>query len=189
MITARVILGQTGRVCMGVIVLAGSCSAVNVLLMAVARMLSGMAVQGLLPRFLAKNQSKAPIPLIIIALGIAALMASGMAGEPELEVYTRAGLWLWLLTYAVIHLALLIMKRRDSEKRQFPLFSGFQIIQIIGLVILLLSLFGLLWFHEKPLYLLRIILIYLGASWCLGILWFRLSSKEAREGSTGTDNR
>ena len=32
------------------------------------------------------------------------MLATGMAGEPETEVYTRAGVLFWLLHYAAMHL-------------------------------------------------------------------------------------
>ena len=39
-LTARSILGQTGRIVMGIVVIAGACAAVNLLFQAVARMMA-----------------------------------------------------------------------------------------------------------------------------------------------------
>jgi len=90
---------------MGVVVITGVCSAVNALLYAVSRMIAAMADQGLLPRLLARGGPQAPIAAGILAGAVALMLAAGMAGHPELYVYTRAGLLFWLLHYAAVHLA------------------------------------------------------------------------------------
>ena len=52
------------------------------------------------------------------------MLAMGMAGEPETEVYTRAGVLFWLLHYATMHLVVLVehivrrSKRRGAGVRQ-----------------------------------------------------------------------
>jgi amino acid transporter len=51
---AKAIMGQKGRICMGIVILSGACAAVNVLLMAVSRMVAGMSAQGLLSSVLAE---------------------------------------------------------------------------------------------------------------------------------------
>ena len=90
MVTARTLLGQPGRMVMGIVVLAGVSGAVNVLLFGVSRMLVGMASQGLLPAVLAWAPQRAPVALLLLALGPALMMRLGMAGEPETEVYTQS---------------------------------------------------------------------------------------------------
>ena len=148
-VTARKILGQEGRIIMGVVVLAGICSAVNVLLAGVSRMMVGMADQGLLPPFLAVFRDRAVIPLILLAIGIASMMAMGMAGSPSLEVYVRAGLLFWLLNYAVVHLSVLIMRKRINNRSQIFRAPGYPTVPVIGLIAIFMSFVGLLWLDTE----------------------------------------
>ena len=98
MVAARAIGGASGRVVMGVVVLAGTCATVHALLSAGAHMLAGMAEHGLLPAWLRWRQARPA--LLVLAAGRMMMLAMGMAGEPETEVYTRAGVLFWLLHYA-----------------------------------------------------------------------------------------
>ena len=66
-------------------------------------MLAGMARHGLLPAWLSWHQARPA--LLVLAAGPMVMLAMGMAGEPETEVYTRAGVLFWLLHYAAMHLA------------------------------------------------------------------------------------
>jgi amino acid transporter len=91
-IVAKAIMGQKGRICMGIVLLSGTCAAVNALFMGVSRMLAGMSAQSLLPSLLGVAQNRAPVPLILLRLGTGIMMAVGMAGEPVLAVYIRAGI-------------------------------------------------------------------------------------------------
>jgi amino acid transporter len=145
MLAARQIMGQSGRVLMGLVVLAGSCAAVNALLMAVSGMISCMAKQGLLPSFLGLRPKRVPISLILLGMGIAGMMAAGMAGKPELEIYTQAAIWFWLLHYAMIHVSVLIMRWRNPGRfNPFQVFAS-PVIPIVGALALFMGLAGLLW--------------------------------------------
>lgn len=161
MLAARQIMGQSGRVLMGLVVLAGSCAAVNALLMAVSRMISGMARQGLLPAFLGLRPKRVPIGLVLLVLGIATMMATGMAGEPMLEIYAKAGIWFWLLHYATIHVSVLIMRWRNPGRfHPFQVFAS-PVIPIVGALTLLMGLAGLLWTAPEGALILKFILVVL----------------------------
>ena len=161
LLAARKIMGQNGRFIMGWVVLAGSCAAVNALLMSVSEMLSGMAKQGLLPAFLSLRPKRVPIGLMLLVLGIAAMMATGMAGKPELETYTRAAIWFWLLHYGTTHVCVLKMRWRNLGR-----FHSFQVlispvIPIIGVMTLFMGLAGLLWTAPERALILKFILVVL----------------------------
>lgn len=146
MIAAREILGQNGRVIMGIVVIAAVLSAVNGLLFSVSRMLSGMAHEGLLPSFFAGRKDRATATLLLLVFGIAGMMGLGMAGEPVLEIYTRAGILFWLLTYAAVHLAMFMSVRsRAIERKESSVVSWHPLGSIIGLLIMLGGFRWLLW--------------------------------------------
>ncbi len=179
-ITARVILGSSGRIVMGVVVLAGAGAAVNILLLAVSRMIAAMAAQGLLPSFLGLAQNRAPIPLIILAVGIAAMMASGMAGVPDLEIYTRAGVLFWLLNYSAVHLSVLIMRRGVCGRlTQFQI-PGFPVVTLIGFLVLFLGFFGLLWSDSESALLFKFMLIILVIVCLFSTIWVGLTHRKSR---------
>jgi amino acid transporter len=97
-LTARSILGQTGRIVMGIVVIAGACAAVNLLFQAVARMMAAMAEQGLMPVWVGKTPSRPWLPLTVMAGMSGGLMALGFAGTDLLDLSLRAGLILWLIS-------------------------------------------------------------------------------------------
>jgi len=177
MVAARHIMGQKGRFIMGLVVLAGSCGAANALLMSVSEMLSGMAKQGLLPAFLSLRPKRVPIGLMPLALGIAAMMATGMAGKPELETYTRAAIWFWLLHYATIHVSFLTMRWRDPGR-----FHPFQVlitpvIPIIAVLTLLMGLVGLLWTAPERALLMKFIPVVLFTVSIFALLLIRMTHR------------
>ena len=161
MLAARQIMGQYGRFIMGLVVLAGSCAALNALLMAVPGMISGMAKQGLLPAFLGLRPKRVPFGLILLVLGVAAMMAAGMAGKTELEIYTKAAIWFWLLHYAMIHVSVLIMRWRNPGRFiPFQIFAS-PVIPIVGALTLLTGLAGLLWTAPEGARILKFIFVML----------------------------
>jgi amino acid transporter len=177
MVTARTLFGQPGRMVMGVVVLAGVSSAVNVLLFGVSRLLVGMASQGFLPAFLAWAPQQAPVALLLLALGPAMMLRLGMAGEPETEVDTRAGLIFWLLHYGAIHLAVLVLGRRDDQPlgwRVSALLPG------LGMSLMGLGSVGLLWIDSTPGHLVAFMLAVGAGVSVLSLGWSGWSRRKGR---------
>jgi amino acid transporter len=172
-ITAKAIMGQKGRILMGIVILSGTCAAVNALLMAVSRMVAGMSTQGLLPSLLGADRNRARIPIIFLGVGTGAMMAVGMAGEPVLEVYIRSSIWLWLFNYAVIHLCVLIVSRRIPKKSKHIHIRGYRVFPMMAFSVLIMILFGLLWTDAESLFLIKSILIIIAGLSLYGLLWVR----------------
>ena len=174
---AKAIMGQNGRICMGIVILSGAGAAVNALFMSVSKMIAGMSAQGLLPSLLGTARNRAPIPLILLGIGTGAMMAVGMAGEPSLAVYIRAGIWLWLLNYAVIHLCVLIIRRRIPDKSKHIQILGYQVFPMVAFTVLIIILFGLLWTDGESLFLIKSIFFIIAGLSLYGLLWVRFGSK------------
>jgi amino acid transporter len=147
MVAARAIGGASGRVVMGVVVLAGTCATVHALLSAGAHMLAGMAEHGLLPAWLRWRQARPA--LLVLAAGPALMLAMGMAGEPETEVYTRAGVLFWLLHYAAMHLVILVGPRRQVSQTAWGWGMAPAVVSLLCLVALGLGLLGLVWIDHE----------------------------------------
>ena len=124
-LTARKIGGQSGRVIIGLVVIAGTCAALNVLFHAVSRMMMQMAYNRMLPALFSRIPSRSPVPLFFLAAGIGLGMAAGFAGSDLLDKSIRAGLLFWLLSYAMTHLALFIHwhRVRSTHHRSWPAYS------------------------------------------------------------------
>ena len=174
---AKAIMGQKGRILMGIVILSGTCAAVNALFMAVSKMIASMSAHGLLPSVLGLARNRAPIPLVLLGIGTGAMMAVGMAGEPVLEVYIRAGMWLWLLNYAVIHLCVLAIGRRNPDKSKLIHKRGYRAIQIVAGIVLIMILFGLLWTDVESILLIKSIFLIIAGLSIYGLLWVRFGSK------------
>ncbi len=104
-LAARQIGGQLGRYLIGMVVIAGSLSAVIALFNATARMMADMARLAMLPRFCQGSNRRNLMAVILLTVVVAVMMAAGAAGGPALEVYIRAGFVMWLLHLTAIHLA------------------------------------------------------------------------------------
>ena len=175
--TAKAIMGEKGRIIMGIVILSGTCAAVNALFMAVPRMVAGMSIQGLFPSILGATRNRATVPLVLLGIGTGIMMAAGMAGEPVLEVYIRAGMWLWLFNYAVIHICILIDSRRIPDEPKQIQVGGYRVFPIVAFAVLIMILFGLLWTDDEPIILIKTILFIIAGLSLYGLLWIRFGSQ------------
>ena len=168
-LTAKKIGGQTGRVIIGIVVIAGTCAAVNALFHAVSRMMVQMVDNRRLPAVFSRFPSRPLLPLFYLAGTIGLLMAMGFAGSELLDKSIRAGSLFWLLGYAMTHLALFMRwhKKRSPNKKSPPsfgpgsmlLFLGAILFSIVGLVLamiissqLLLTYVGYFYHYLWPVY-------------------------------------
>ena len=183
MIAARRILGQPGRVIVGLVVLAATCGAVNALMLGCARMLTGMAQHGLLPAVLAWRAERAPIALLLLAAGPALMMLEGMAGEPITQVWMRAGLVCWLLLYAMVHCAAITLRHRLPA----PPPAVMSVWQVSSLVVLVLGSAVLVWFDPERGALLACMGGVIAGLTLLGGVWLGLRRRRSIVVSGGED--
>lgn len=120
LLAAKAILGPTGRLAVGLAVIAGACAAVNALFLTVARMLAGMARQGLIPPIWGRSVERPWAALTALAAAAGLLMAAGFAGSDWLDVSIRAALLLWLVFYALVHLGVLFPERPHGSASGGP---------------------------------------------------------------------
>jgi amino acid transporter len=154
---------------MGAIILAGIYGAVNALFLAVTRMLDEMSVQGMLPSF--QGERRRPyFSHLLLAAVIMILLITGMAGSPNLDIYIKAALLFWLITYVFISLSALIVGRHlvvtDTEAGK-----GFLVGRLVAMSLLLFCFLGLL-FGEKDLQLLlRTMIVAFMSAFLCGSVW------------------
>jgi amino acid transporter len=116
-LAAKAIMGQNGRIVMGIVVIAGSLAATNLLFRAAARMLAGRIENGLMRPVAGFSPTRPWLPLIALTGLSGLLMAAGFAGSNWLDVSLRAGLILWLIGMGLDHLPPLLNGHgRNGEK-------------------------------------------------------------------------
>jgi hypothetical protein len=110
-LVGREILGQTGRILIGITIITGTCAATNYF-MSLATSAGSSLIMGL-SSFSTRGEAiiKRILSLFFAAI-IGICMASGLAGEPHLELYIYGALLLWVLSNGIqILITALSMKR------------------------------------------------------------------------------
>lgn len=133
--SAKAILGQPGRVIMGIAIISGACGVVNGLFY-----LSGRTVEQLLPgislQSLSHHRWFRPLQAILTALAIALFMAGGLAGSENLKVYIFGTLLFWLLTIGACCLATARHLHTQNDKHSW---QGYTIGAMLATVVAYLA--------------------------------------------------
>lgn len=117
-LVGREILGQTGRILIGIAIISGTCAATNYF-MSLATSAGSSLVLGL-SSFSKRGESiiKRILALLFAAI-IGICMASGLAGEVHLELYIYGTLLLWLLSGGIQILITTFSMQRTLSVHQF----------------------------------------------------------------------
>lgn len=99
-LVAREILGQTGRILIGITIITGTCAGVNYF-MSMATSNGSSLLVNISPALQGKNRLLQRLLALFFAATIGISMALGLAGNPRLELYTYSALLLWLLNGTV----------------------------------------------------------------------------------------
>jgi amino acid transporter len=176
-LAARQIGGQAGRAIMGAVVIAGTGCAVVTLFSAASQLVTAMAGQQLLPRFLMGTKRKNITATIIWTTVVAALMAFGFTGSPSFEVFIRAGFMLWMLHMVVVQLMSARRRHvRTTQTAEVPWHLRFSWTSI-PTALLFIAGAGYLWMMDPQ----RILLtVYLAAVWGGGVLLLLIAQRAQR---------
>ncbi|SHO42779.1 hypothetical protein [Desulfopila aestuarii] len=162
LLVAREILGETGRILMGCLIISTTCGAVNTLFHQASSTLAELGERNLLPGH-TPNGRKKRLFVLLFALIIGALMIGGLAGHDIIETYIQASLLLWLLLFALLCFAAGRILYRNNVARAW---HGF----------VLATLFtGLAFFmaasHHQAVVIFRFILLTLTAASGISAFW------------------
>ena len=145
-LAAKNILGETGRIVMGLVIICGTGAAVNTLFAAVSGMIAEVSRQAILPASIQRLFNHPSTTIVLLALVIGAMMALGVAGTDALDTYLRGSLILWLLNYAVIHAAFILQETRRMWKssnhllmRKYVPRGAFLVVILIGSLVLIVT--------------------------------------------------
>lgn len=162
LLAAREVLGQTGRILMGGIIICGSCAAVNSQFHLASRSLASLAEQGLLPGH-PPGTFKRRRFILLFAVLIGGLMAGGLAGYSIIEVYIQAALLLWMLMFAMLCLAAGRMLMRRAVPHSW---HGLVLAAVLIATTIFLALH-----HDQAFDLIRFTLLTLAATTGLSLFW------------------
>ena len=95
-LVAREVMGQAGRILIGITIISGTCAAVNFFFSLASRQISHL-LSSVIPHEKGEAIARRVIALLLTAT-VGICMAKGLAGEPHLETYIRASLLLWFLS-------------------------------------------------------------------------------------------
>lgn len=164
LITARAILGDTGRVLMGITIIAGTCGVVNALFHLAVGSFRDLAKQGLLPGHPQGDLLRCRY-VILFTLIIGVLMGKGLAGYEILDTYIQATLLLWLFVTGVqgFSAAKLLNNRRVKHS-----WHGYAIMSVYTFAIIYLIVSD-----PEAITIVRFLGLALLATWIVTLLWLR----------------
>ncbi len=116
-LAAKAVMGPNGRILIGLVVIAGSLAAVNLLFRAVTLMLVGLVNNGAMPATVGVAPSRPWLPPVVLSGLTGLLMAAGFAGSDWLDITLRAGLILWLVSLGLDHLPPLLSGHGHNGRR------------------------------------------------------------------------
>lgn len=119
-LVAKAAAGGWGRPIIGMVGIAGTVAAVNLIFRAVSDMLGAMAERRQMPAFFNAGTAR-PAALVLLAVVTAVLMAVGFAGSEHLDIALRAAMLLYLVFYGLVQLAVAIIGRRNGTGSHLPL--------------------------------------------------------------------
>lgn len=131
------LLGNAGRYWMGGITILAAISTMNTIFASTSKIMQGMGEEGMLPKVFGKtNKHNAAVSgLILMAIGVAALVMTNLAASDGITFIVLAASCFWLVTYCLVHLSVLILRKRypEAPRRKWLTLAGIpQILGIIG---------------------------------------------------------
>lgn len=133
------LLGNVGTIWMAVVSILAVTSSVNTILSSLAYICSGMAKINLLPKVFTKTNKKgAPYVGILLIGGIMIFInATGLSTTSQLSFLILTGCVFWMIAYIIIHINVLILRKRlpkAPRKFKVPFVPIPPIIGIVGTI-------------------------------------------------------
>lgn len=130
------LLGNVGKVWMAIVAILAVVSTVNSNIAGLANIAAGMAKIGLLPEFfMKKNKYNVPyISILIIGGGMLVINITGLSSTDELSFMILSASVILMLAYILVHIDVLILRKRlPKAPRNFKVPGG-PVIPIIGMI-------------------------------------------------------
>ena len=129
------LLGTPGKIWMGIITILAGISTVNTGYASLSKIMQGMGEAGMVPKSFAKtNKNNAAfVGLIFLSVAVGVLVVSGLGTASAVTFLILSGSCFWLFTYCLVHISVLILRKRYPDRpRRFTMKGIPQIIGIAG---------------------------------------------------------
>ena len=129
------LLGQAGRYWMGFVTILAAVSTLNTVFTSTSRILQGMAQEGMMPKvFTKENKHTAAVGgLVLLAAANGGLVISNIANTKGITFVVLAASCFWLIVYVMIHLSVLVLRRRYPDAPREKKLTLWGIPQILGI--------------------------------------------------------
>lgn len=136
MVFAEALLGTTGKVWMGFVTILAGISTLNTVLANTARILQGMAEEGVMPKVFSKvNKKKVPLAgLFLMFAADFVMLVTGYVNSSGLTNLILAASCFWLTSYILTHVTVLVLRKRYPDMKRNKKLILFGIPQIIGIL-------------------------------------------------------
>ncbi len=127
----EIVLGDRGKLILGLVALASTSNTVLLLLFSVSRSVYGMAQAGALPKFLGTvGRRKTPwvSTLIIWAIASSFLFIGSVAGVARVTNFST------LISFALVNLSLFVVLRREGSKRSALRIALLSVVPMLGVL-------------------------------------------------------
>lgn len=137
------LLGTPGKIWMGVITILAGISTVNTGYASLSKIMQGMAEAGMVPKVFAKTNknNSAYVGLLFLSVAVGIMVVSGLGSASAVTFLILSGSCFWLFTYCLVHISVLILRKRYPDRlRKFTMKGIPQIIGIIGNVYMIANI-------------------------------------------------
>lgn len=131
------LLGDAGRIWMGLITILAAASTINTVYASVSKIVQGMGEEGMMPKVFAKSNKRgaAWFNLVALFVCVSAIIISNLGATEGVSFLLLSGSCFWLLTYCLVHVTVLILRKKYPEhprKKWLTLAGVPQIVGILG---------------------------------------------------------
>ncbi len=136
MVFAEALLGNAGKVWMGIVTLLAGISTLNTVLASSARIVFGMSEEGMMPAIFKKvNKKNVPVAgLLLMVIADFAIVVTGFTQSSTLTNMILAASCFWLLSYVLTHINVLVLRKRYPDMERNKKLILFGIPQIVGIL-------------------------------------------------------
>lgn len=136
MIFATNLLGHAGSIWMGLVTVLAGISTLNTILPSTSKIMQGMAEEGMYPKIFAKtNRHGVALAGMCLMCGVVAMiLITGYANSSGLSNMILAASCFWLVSYALTHLNVMVLRKRYPEAPRNEKLRLANIPQIIGIM-------------------------------------------------------
>lgn len=130
------LLGKPGQYWMGFVTILAAVSTMNTVFVSTSKIMEGMAQEGLLPKVFTRTNryNSAYIGLAFLAFCDSGLILTNLANAGGIVFLILAASCFWLVTYCMIHLSVLLMRRRYPNAPRNAKLTFYGIPQILGIL-------------------------------------------------------